>query len=123
MSGLEGNGRRSWRRRRPVGEAVAARVFDERSEESARQDGRKTASRSPRPAARLVHHRTAVKTMCERNTGGSHVSHNLCSDKTAYNIIGHEETVLRDTDIIPFPLQKAICQKAVDECGIVSQHR
>ena len=54
QSGLEGNGRRSRRRRRPVGAAVVARVSDERSEESARQDERQPASRSPRPAARLV---------------------------------------------------------------------
>ena len=54
LSGLEGNGRRSRRRRRLIGAAVAVRVFDERSEESARQDERQPASRSPRPAARLV---------------------------------------------------------------------
>ena len=54
QSGLEGNGRRSRRRRRPVGAAVAARVSDERSEESARQDERQPASRSPRSAARFV---------------------------------------------------------------------
>ena len=54
LSGLEENGRRSWRRRRPVGEAVAARVSDERSEESARQDERQPDSRSPRSAAQPV---------------------------------------------------------------------
>ena len=54
LSSLEENGRRSRRRRRPVGAAVAARVSDERSEESARQDERQPASRSPRSAARLV---------------------------------------------------------------------
>ena len=82
-SGLEENGRRSRRCRRPIGAAVAARVSDERSEESARQDERQPVSRSPRSAARLVttglngleetgrearHHRTAAKTMCLRNT-------------------------------------------------------
>ena len=51
QSGLEENGRRSRRRRRPVGVAVAARVSDERSEELARQDERQPASRSPRSAA------------------------------------------------------------------------
>ena len=79
QSGLEENGRRNRRRRRPIGSAVAARVYDERSEESARQDERQPVSRSPRSAARLVttglngleeigrearHHRTAVKTIC-----------------------------------------------------------
>ena len=54
LSGLEENGSRSRRCRRPVGAAVVARVSDERSEESARQDERQPASRSPRPAARLV---------------------------------------------------------------------
>ena len=41
---------------------MAVRVSDERSEESARQDERQPASRSPRPAAKLVHHRTTVET-------------------------------------------------------------
>ena len=54
QSGLEENGRRNRRRRRPIGSAVAARVSDERSEESARQDERQPVSRSPRSAARLV---------------------------------------------------------------------
>ena len=82
-SGLEENGRRSRRRRRPIGAAVAARVSDERSEELARQDERQPASRSPRSAVRLVttglngleeigrearHHRTTVKIMCLRNS-------------------------------------------------------
>ena len=40
LSGLEGNGRRSRRRQRLIGAAVAVRVSDERSEESARQDER-----------------------------------------------------------------------------------
>ena len=61
LSGLEENGRRSRRRRRLVGAAVAARVSDERSEESARQDERQPVSRFPRPAVRLAHHRSAVK--------------------------------------------------------------
>ena len=54
QNGLEENGRRSRRHRRPIGAAVAARVSDERSEESARQDERQPASRSLRSAARLV---------------------------------------------------------------------
>ena len=54
LNGLEENGERSRRCRRPVGEAVAARVSDERSEESVRQDERQSDSRSPRSAARLV---------------------------------------------------------------------
>ena len=61
QSGLEENGRRRRRRRRPVGVAVATRVSDERSEELARQDERQPSSRSPRPAARLVHHRPTVE--------------------------------------------------------------
>ena len=61
LSGLEENGSRSRCRRSPVGAAVAVRVSDERSEELARQDERQPASRSPRPAAKPVHHRTTVK--------------------------------------------------------------
>ncbi len=61
LSGLEENGRRGRRRRRAVGAAVAARVSDERSEESARQDERQPDSRSPRLAARPVHDRAESK--------------------------------------------------------------
>ena len=75
LSGLEENGRRSRRRRRPVGAAVAVRVSDERSEELARQDERQPASRSPRPAAKPVHHQTIVEIGVLEKHIGLHMIH------------------------------------------------
>ena len=59
---------------------MAVRVSDERSEESARQDERQPASRSPRPAAKLVHHRTTVETDLIDKHIGLHMIHNFLAN-------------------------------------------